>query len=215
MLSVLFLAQPFFSQLSPQITSFGFTKEESLVLGVPGGAVEVVALILNGYLGAKTNQRVLCSLGGLVAAFVGMVLIVALPTSNNTGRLIGYYMTQAIPTAFVALLSMISSNVAGYTKKTTVAALYLIGYCVGNIIGTSPEVILFFSASSTNNLNTGPQTFRPKDAPQYLPAEITILVCIGVSLLIMLFIYWWYCRENRRKTEIQSQPGYVRLENQE
>lgn len=182
----------FFNQL---ITSFGFTKEESLVLGVPGGAVEVVALVLNGYLGAKTNQRVLCSLGGLVAAFVGMVLIVALPTSNNTGRLIGYYMTQAIPTAFVALLSMISSNVAGYTKKTTVAALYLIGYCVGNIIG--------------------PQTFRPKDAPQYLPAEITILVCIGVSLLIMLFIYWWYCRENRRKTEIQSRPGYVRLENQE
>jgi ACS family allantoate permease-like MFS transporter len=87
-------------------------------------------------MGHITNQRVLCSLGGLVAAFVGMVLIVALPESNNTGRLIGYYLTQAIPTAFVALLSMVSSNVAGYTKKTTVAALYLIGYCVGNIIGS-------------------------------------------------------------------------------
>lgn len=70
-----------------------------------------------------------------------MVLIVALPSSNNTGRLIGYYMTQAIPTAFVALLSMISSNVAGYTKKTTVAALYLIGYCVGNIIGTCLSLV--------------------------------------------------------------------------
>ena len=46
---------------------------------------------------------------------------------------------------------------AGYTKKTTVAAMYLIAYCVGNIIG--------------------PQTFRPKDAPRYVPAEITILVC--------------------------------------
>ncbi|KAJ5387025.1 transporter [Penicillium cosmopolitanum] len=182
----------FFNQL---ITSFGFTAEESLILGVPGGAVEVIALLLNGYMGHVTNQRVLCSLGGLVAAFVGMVLIVALPESNNTGRLIGYYMTQAIPTAFVALLSMISSNVAGYTKKTTVAAVYLIGYCVGNIIG--------------------PQTFRPEDAPQYLPAEITILVCIGVALMIMLFIYWWYVKENKRKLEIQSRPDYVRLENQE
>jgi ACS family allantoate permease-like MFS transporter len=40
---------------------------------------------------------------------------------------------------------MISSNVAGYTKKTTVAAMYLIGYCVGNIIGehqTSPNPII-------------------------------------------------------------------------
>lgn len=75
------------------------------------------------------------SLGGEVTAIVGMVLIVALPLSDNIGRLIGYYMTQANATGFVALLSLISSNVAGYTKKTTVAALYLIGYCTGNIIG--------------------------------------------------------------------------------
>ena len=73
---------------------------------------------------------------GLCVAILGMVLIVALPLSNNSGRLAGYYLTQASPTPFVALLSLISSNVAGYTKKTTVAAMYLIGYCVGNIIGT-------------------------------------------------------------------------------
>lgn len=95
----------------------------------------MVALLLNGYMGHITNQRILCSLGGLVAALVGTVLIVALPETNNVGRLIGYYLTQASPTAFVALLAMVSSNVAGYTKKTTVAALYLIGYCAGNIIG--------------------------------------------------------------------------------
>lgn len=77
----------------------------------------------------------MCSMGGLVAAMVGMILITALPLANNTGRLFGYYMTQASPTPFVALLSLISSNVAGYTKKTTVAAIYLISYCVGNIIG--------------------------------------------------------------------------------
>jgi ACS family allantoate permease-like MFS transporter len=92
-------------------------------------------LLLNGYIGHITQQRVLTSLGGLVAAIVGMLLIVALPLENHVGRLIGYYLTQASPTPFVALLSLISSNVAGYTKKTTVAALYLIGYCAGNIIG--------------------------------------------------------------------------------
>jgi ACS family allantoate permease-like MFS transporter len=72
---------------------------------------------------------------GLCTAMLGMILIVALPLDNNNGRLAGYYLTQASPTPFVALLSLISSNVAGYTKKTTVAAMYLIGYCVGNIIG--------------------------------------------------------------------------------
>ncbi|KGO73857.1 Major facilitator superfamily domain, general substrate transporter [Penicillium italicum] len=182
----------FFSQL---ITSFGYSAKESLILGVPGGAVEIVALLLNGYVGHITGQRILASLGGLVAAIVGMLLIVALPLSNNVGRLIGYYLTQANPTPFVALLSLISSNVAGYTKKTTVAALYLIGYCVGNIIG--------------------PQTFRPKDAPRYVPAEVTIIVCWGVSLFLLVGVWIWYRRENQKKIFFTSRPEYVRLDNQE
>lgn len=100
--------------------------------------MEVIALVLNGYLGDRFGQRILFSSGGMLSSIVGMILIVALPLHNNVGRLIGYYLTQASPCPFVALLSLISSNVAGYTKKTTVAALYLIGYCAGNIIGMHP-----------------------------------------------------------------------------
>lgn len=129
----------FFSQL---IVSFGYTPEESLLYGTPGGAVEVVFLIACGWAGDKYGYRILISMTGLLTAMLGMILIVALPLSNNSGRLAGYYLTQASPTPFVALLSLISSNVAGYTKKTTVAAMYLIGYCVGNIIGES-FVMLF------------------------------------------------------------------------
>lgn len=132
---------------------------------------------------------------GLTAALIGVILIVALPLDNNGGRLAGYYLTQASPTPFVAILSLIATNVAGYTKKTTIAALYLIGYCVGNIIG--------------------PQTFRPKDAPRYVPAEITIIVCWGVCLLDLVFLYLWYRRMNAKKARVRAEPGYVRLENQE
>lgn len=106
-------------------------------------------------------------MSGLVIAMIGMLLIVCV--TNPTPRLAGYYLTQASPTPFVALLSLISSNVAGYTKKTTVAALYLIAYCAGNIIG--------------------PQTFRPQDKPAYRPAEIIILVCWGACLVDLAFIY--------------------------
>ncbi|KAF9893420.1 hypothetical protein FE257_010732 [Aspergillus nanangensis] len=182
----------FFNQL---ITSFGYTAQESLLYGTPGGAVEVVALILNGYAGQYTGQRILCSIGGLVTAVVGMLLIVALPLENNVGRLIGYYMTQASPCPFVALLSMLSSNVAGYTKKTTVAAFYLIGYCAGNIIG--------------------PQIFRPEDEPRYVPAEITIICCWGVCVVLILFIWWWYKKENAKKVLARARPDYMRMENQE
>jgi ACS family allantoate permease-like MFS transporter len=101
----------------------------------------VISLILNGYLGDRFGQRIIFSSGGLISAVTGILLIIALPLSNKLGRLLGFYMTQASPCPFVALLSLISSNVAGYTKKTTVAALYLIGYCVGNIIGTASSLV--------------------------------------------------------------------------
>ena len=158
-----------------QIKSFGFTEQQSLILGVPGGAVEVIALLLNGYMGHITNQRILCSLGGLVSAMVGMILIVALPQSDNTGRLIGYYMTQASPTAFVALLAMISSNVAGYTKKTTVAAMYLIGYCVGNIIGEHKRQTFSILASTLTKSAKARKPSVPKmpraTSPPKLPSS--------------------------------------------
>jgi len=125
----------FFSQL---IVSFGYTADQSLLYGTPGGVVEVVTLIVCGYLGDRYGNRILISSSGLILAIMGMLLIVALPIRNDRGRLAGYYFTQASPTAFVCLLSLIATNVAGYTKKTTVAALYLICYCAGNIIGTSP-----------------------------------------------------------------------------
>lgn len=182
----------FFSQL---ITSFGYTADQSLLYGTPGGAVEVVALIVCGYLGDKYGNRILVSMSGLIIAMIGMILIVALPLSNNSGRLAGYYLTQASPTPFVALLSLISSNVAGYTKKVTVAAFYLCAYCAGNIIG--------------------PQTFRPKDKPRYTPAEITIIVCWGVCLLDLAFIYWWTKKQNAKKAAIREMPGYTKLESQE
>jgi len=138
----------FFSQL---IVGFGYTPEQSLLYGTPGGAVEVVFLIACGYAGDKYGYRILISMIGLCTAIIGMILIVALPLTNNSGRLAGYYLTQASPTPFVALLSLISSNVAGYTKKTTVAAMFLIGYCVGNIIGMAlynPSIFVTFLSLS-------------------------------------------------------------------
>jgi len=134
-------------------------------------------------------------MSGVLVAMLGMILIVALPLSNDRGRLAGYYLTQASPTGFVALLSLLSSNVAGYTKKTTVAALYLIAYCVGNIIG--------------------PQTFRPNDKPRYVPAEITIIVCWGACVCILGFIYLYYRRMNKKKAVLRTAPGYRKLDKQE
>ena len=100
----------FFSQL---IVGFGYTPAQSLLLGTPGGAVEFFSLLAGGYLGDRYGNRLLVSSMGLVLAILGMLLIVALPLSMNGGRLAGYWLTQFSPMPFVALLSLISTNVAG------------------------------------------------------------------------------------------------------
>lgn len=105
-----------------------------------------------GWLGDRIGQRILVSMGGLTVALLGMILIVALPLDKNSGRLAGYYLTQASPAPFVALLSLISTNIAGYTKKTTVAAMYLVGYCVGNIIVSSCSSFVGESAEALRSL---------------------------------------------------------------
>ncbi|KAJ2978312.1 hypothetical protein NUW58_g7537 [Xylaria curta] len=70
-------------------------------------------------------------------------------------------------------LTMISSNVAGSTKKQLTASILFIGYCIGNIIG--------------------PQTFLKSEAPHYRSAYIAMLVGYSVKLasIVVLYIYMW------------------------
>jgi len=100
----------FFSLL---IVSFGFTPEQSLLYGAPAGAMEVISLILWGWLTYHYGNRIF--FGGLFVgvALLGFVLILAVPASNPGGRLAGYYLYNFAATGFVALLSLISTNVAG------------------------------------------------------------------------------------------------------
>lgn len=40
----------------------------------------------------------------------------------------------AYPTGYIIMLSLVTANTAGYTKKVTVNAMILIGYCVGKLV---------------------------------------------------------------------------------
>lgn len=77
--------------------SFGYTNEQSLLLGTPGGAVEVVALVACGYLGDRYRNRLLVCTSGLLVAILGMLLIACLPVSASTGRLVGYVSKHTPP----------------------------------------------------------------------------------------------------------------------
>lgn len=60
---------------------------------------------------------------------------------NLGSKLFGFLIFYAYPCTVAIALSLVASNVAGYTKKTVATAMVFIGYCVGNITGP----FLFFA----------------------------------------------------------------------
>lgn len=69
------------------------------------------------------------------------------------------------------IMSLLTANVAGSTKRSTVNAIFFISYCVGNIIG--------------------PFAFKSNEAPVYTSGIVAILVayCVEIGLLIAFAFY--------------------------
>ncbi len=72
-----------------------------------------------------------------------------------------------------------ASNTSGHTKKSTLNAVTLLTFSVGNIIGT--------------------EIFLPKDAPAYIPGKIAIMVLLTVQLGISILLRWINLRLNKKK----------------
>ena len=95
------------------IQSFGYNARQSLLYSTPAGAVIIVSVLGWGFLTRKTGNRILWAIFTLLICLVGAIMIVVIGKENPTGRLVGYYLTLALPASEGAVLSLISTNIAG------------------------------------------------------------------------------------------------------
>jgi ACS family allantoate permease-like MFS transporter len=166
------------------VKGMGYTSNESLLLVTPLGAYEIVALVGLTYLAMKYEQRLFFCIAGHIPAIIGAILMA---TTNKVPALIGYYLSGGIPIGWTTILGLQASNVAGSTKKVTVACIGTIAYTVGNIIS--------------------PQTFQSRDAPRYLPAKISIVIIYFVITLDLLAMRWLFARRNRERDAKRAALG--------
>lgn len=119
------------------VASFGFDTLGTQYLQIPGGAVQFLALIAGGYVCTRwpKNTRCITMIFANTVCIIGSGLLVGLPSSNKWGKLVGLWLCYFQGLGFSMSLTMVSSNVAGYTKKQLTGAVLFTGYCVGNIIG--------------------------------------------------------------------------------
>jgi hypothetical protein len=87
-------------------------------------------------------------------------------------------------------MSLITANIAGSTKRTTVNAIFFISYCVGNIIG--------------------PFAFKSTEAPRYPSGIIAIMVayCVEIVVLLLFSRYLSWC--NRVKARDLLEKSFER-----
>jgi hypothetical protein len=73
-------------------------------------------------------------------------------TATKAGLLMSYYITLSFWAAQTLTLSMISRNVAGQTKKSTVIAANFIAWAAGNAIGMTVLTFSYFGQHFVANM---------------------------------------------------------------
>lgn len=116
----------------------GFDANTTFLITMPAGVVQVICNLGFPFVAQRTGLRMLSAVAAMCLSLFGISLMAGLardgPTAHTIGQIIGYYITIGnSATATILVLSTISSNAAGYTKKTTVNAVALVGYCIGEL----------------------------------------------------------------------------------
>lgn len=71
-------------------------------------------------------------------SFIGTIVLITVENTTlptKIGLLISYYITLSFWSAQTLTLSMVSRNIAGQTKKSTVVAATFVSWAAGNAIG--------------------------------------------------------------------------------
>ncbi|EPX70424.1 membrane transporter [Schizosaccharomyces octosporus yFS286] len=167
------------------INGLGYNELKSTVLNMPLGAIEIAAMVVSGILCKIFKEGRL-----LIGAFcnclnlVGCIMIWKIPATNPYGRLVGVWFTMWVPAGSALLLSLISSNVAGYTKKSVTNATVFVFYSIGNIVA--------------------PQLFKSGQTPEYIEGIQAMIVALCLIIFIAFLLTGYYLYENKRRDNIME-----------
>lgn len=177
------------------VSDFQYSNKDSLLMGLPTGAVEFVGCPLFGMLAYTAARRKIpfwkyrlsWAIFGAVLSLLASCLL-AYGDSNKQAKLTGAFLWYISPIAFICVLSNISANSSGYTKKWTVSSINLVAFAAANV--------------------AGPQCFIDKQAPTYQGAKTSLVVCYCLMIGILTLLLCYNARENRNRDIKQATEDY-------
>lgn len=174
-------------------SDFNYSTRDTFLMTMPTGAVELVGCPLFGILALyAANKKIPIwkykLTWAIFSAVLALIASCMLGYANNTqARLAGAYLWYISPLSFICVLSNISANSSGYTKKWTVSSINLVAYSAANL--------------------AGPQTFIAKQFPAYHGAKVAMVVCYTCMIVILGSLFFINWRENKRRDKIAAERG--------
>jgi ACS family allantoate permease-like MFS transporter len=173
------------------VAGIGFTPSQTLLLTM-GNTTLGIATMFFMWAGDRSKCRTLVGGIGPLLGIAGGAMLWALPKEQKIARLVGFFLCIWQSIATYIALSMVTTNIAGRTKKSVMSGVYLVCSCAGNLIG--------------------PHTFRQKDAPTYAPALITMVVLTSLNIGLLVVLYLYYRRENTKRDRLHGAPDAIQKE---
>ncbi|KAI7759721.1 hypothetical protein LZL87_009044 [Fusarium oxysporum] len=150
--------------------TLGYSSRQATLMGMPSNTIHLVSVVFTGWFCTRfKNTRCYVMIATNVIVLIGAVLVDNLPQSNHKGRLASFYIIYVNTVPFGLGMSMLSSNIAGFTKKSTASVMMFLGYCFGQF--------------------TGPQFFITSEAPQFPTAfkgfysSVSAMIVLEIMLL--------------------------------
>ncbi|PWZ02040.1 MFS general substrate transporter [Testicularia cyperi] len=168
------------------IKQFGYDSKTTALLGMAPGLMEVVAIYFGAYLSYATRSRVIPGTLMYLIAVAGGAMMIGIPAQHKAWRMFAYTIVFAYPCASPYFYSFLGSSVSGTTKRIVFNVLMQLGYSTGNMIG--------------------PQTYQSKDAPDYVPAKITLIAMFAAAAACLAAISGMHYVWNRKNAAMLDSP---------
>ncbi|CAA7262330.1 unnamed protein product [Cyclocybe aegerita] len=174
------------------VSSFGFTRLQTTLLGCVNGLIEIVTIWTGVTIASRIpNSRAYVSFAYKIPMILALCLINFLPWRYKIGLLFAQWVTGIGTTAFVLSLSWISSVTDGHTKRVTVNAITLSAYCIGNA--------------------AGPFMWKAKYQPRDHVPWIVIRICNTSCMALLLMVRFLLSTENGRRDREPPDETYENI----
>lgn len=171
---IVYFANTVYKFSSIVINGFGHDKYTTMLVGLPGGAINILTTWLGASVPRLIKGKYSCTCTALFLTcipLIGVILLLTVPASKPWGIVVSTWMANAVTCLLSSCSVLIASNVKGNTKKSVTTTIFFVAYCIGCIIS--------------------PQAWTEHEAPRYVKGcilSIASLVYLMATLALYMFL---------------------------